>query len=170
MRKKYKNGKSSGGKKFLLAIGVIVLLVMLFFLSFWVTSMILKMNQNPVIPQGSDAVVSPTPKPTYEELETRVAEQQEEIEKLEKELAQYRLGGSPAPTATMAPAASAKPKASATPAPSAKPSAKPSVKPSVKPTVAPTTAPTVAPTTAPTVAPTVAPTKTPVQILPPGLQ
>lgn len=172
MRKKYKSGKTSGGKKFLLTIGVIVLLVLLFFLSFWITGMVLRANQNPGIPQGTTADVSPTPKPTYEELEKRVIEQEEKIEELEKELASYRSGSTPAPSATSAPSFStgAKPTTKPSATSSAKPVAKPSAAPTAKPTVAPVAKPTAAPTQAPAPEPTAAPTKTPVQILPPGLQ
>ena len=153
MGKQYKSGKSSGGKKILLTIGVLALLVLLFFLSFWITGIVLRANQGPLISQEATETGAPTPKPTYEELE--------------KELASYRLDGTPAPNKTTAPSfttgqnPTAKPKET--------PVAKPSVKPTAKPTAVPTAKPTVAPTPVPTAAPA-APTKTPVQILPPGLQ
>ncbi|MBQ4518585.1 MAG: hypothetical protein II997_08390 [Clostridia bacterium] len=167
MGKQYKSGKSSGGKKILLTIGVLALLVLLFFLSFWITGIVLRANQGPLISQEATETGAPTPKPTYEELEKTVIEQNERIEELEKELASYRLDGTPAPNKTTAPSfttgqnPTAKPKET--------PVAKPSVKPTAKPTAVPTAKPTVAPTPVPTAAPA-APTKTPVQILPPGLQ
>ena len=49
MRKRYSRKsapKNSGSKTALLTVGVIALLVVLFFLSFWVTSLILKVNQD----------------------------------------------------------------------------------------------------------------------------
>ena len=43
-KSKYGKKSMSGGKKFLLVLGVIVLLIALFFLSFWITSMSLRSN------------------------------------------------------------------------------------------------------------------------------
>jgi len=122
MRKQY---KSAIGRKFLLAAGVIALLILLFFLSFWITGMVLKSGQNPGLPQGGDAVVSPTPKPTYEQLEKTVIEQNKRIQELEQELANYRPG-TPRPSATPVPITTVPPRASQTPAPSATSSARPS--------------------------------------------
>ena len=145
--------KTAKGKRALLAFGIILLLVVLFFLSFFVTSLVLKANQEPLLPAAS---AEPTPKPTYEELEQMVIEKNKEIEELERQLETYRSasGGNQAAS----PSKTSKPSQTAT----AQPSAKPSAAPSVKPTQAATAVPTVAPTAAPTQAPqTAVPTEQP---------
>ncbi len=161
MRKNYSRKsvqKRSGSKTALLTVGVIALLVVLFFLSFWVTSLILKANHEPVLPQHGVADASPTPKPTYEELEKMVIEKDKEIKTLEEELARYRGNSfqTEEPRATSQPLVTQAP----TEAPAVATKA-PTQAPTVAPTKAPTPAPTKAPTPAPTVEPTVAPTKAP---------
>lgn len=155
--KKHSSAGKNGGRRAILAVGVIAALVLLFFLSFWITSMVLKVNQQPVLPQQEGVVASPTPKPTYEELEKMVIEKEAEVKKLEKELAQYRKSGS---SATAKPAATNTPKATQAP--------------TAAPTKAPTPAPTPAPTAAPiqTAAPksTPAPTQTPVTPVSPAAE
>lgn len=147
MRKQYRPkpaAKMSGGKKALLTVGTIVLLIVLFFLSFWITSLVLKANQEPLLPQQGG--VSATPKPTYEELEKMVIEKEEKIKALEAELDRSRRGSVSSLTGTE---------------PSA--SQKPTAKPTQAPTEAPTQVPTIAPTPAPTQTPTKAPEPTPTQ-------
>ncbi len=135
----------SGGKRALLTVGIIVLLIVLFFLSFWITSLVLKANQQPLLPQQGGVAATATPKPTYEELEKMVIEKEEKIKALEAELDRYR-GGAASSSTGKAPAVT---------------SQKPTAKPTQAPTKAPTQAPTIAPTKAPTPAPTQAPTKAP---------
>lgn len=80
MRKGYQSGASRRINKraILLTIGAVLLLVLLFFASFWITSAILKHGQNIPIPQQSD-VTSPEESPSKvpEKIEP---EKDEEIE------------------------------------------------------------------------------------------
>lgn len=134
--------RMSGGKKALLTVLIIVLLVILFMASFWITSMVLKANQQPNLPDVPGA--SPTPKPTYEQLEKMVIEKDEEIKKLQEELERYRKnGGSTSGSSTGSSKSSATSSSRATKAPSA------TKKATAQPTKAPTPAPTQAPTKAP---------------------
>ncbi|MBR6729712.1 MAG: hypothetical protein IKL80_06085 [Clostridia bacterium] len=145
--------KPAKGKKALLALGIVLLLVVLFFLSFFVTSLVLKANQEPLLPVAS---AEPTPKPSYEELEQMVIEKNKEIEELERQLETYR--GASGSSQSSSAAKTSQPVQTAT----AQPTAKPSVAPSAKPTQAATVAPTIAPTKAPTQAPqTAVPTESP---------
>ncbi len=157
MRRQYKQragAKSRKNNKAAKALGVVILLVALFFISFWVTSLVLQLNQRPNIPQQEN-LAEPTPKPTYEQLEKLVAEKEEKIKSLEAELEQYRSGsaiGEPLSSSTQKPTE----KPTQTPAPTKTPT--------TAPTKTPTTAPTKTPTAAPTVAPTAAPTQTPAPV------
>lgn len=154
MSKQYKrksSQKSSGGKKALMTIGIIALLVILFMLSFWITSFVLKVNQQPTLPDAA----SPTPKPTYEQLEQMVIEKEEEIQKLQDELDRYRRNGSSSSSSSFSSSSSkstTSSKSTAQPAATAKATAAPTAQPTKAPTPAPTQAPTVAP--AQTAAPT----------------
>ncbi len=161
MRKHYnKRNAYSSKQKPLLVVGVLALLIILFFLSFWITGLILKVNQNPEIPEQVGVEATATPKPTYEELEKMVIEQQETIEMLEEELAQYRTGEETVATA--------KPTEKPNKTEAAK-TAEPTKVPKANPTVVPTKAPTAAPAAAPTAEPTIAPTKKPgITIVAPG--
>lgn len=177
MKKRSRNrvARKSGKKTMLFSVGVIVLLVVLFFLSFWITGLVLKAGQGISVP-GQPGIESakPTPKPTYEELEKLLEEKNEEIERLTRELEQYRDGdGSDKPLSTTSstpkPAEKTdEPKKTATPAPTKKPSASPTVKPSAGPSVQPTAKPTAKPTATPTPVPTAKPSKAPVVIGPPN--
>ncbi|MBR2499749.1 MAG: hypothetical protein IKB60_01575 [Clostridia bacterium] len=129
--------KNTWAKKFLTALVIAVVLVALFLISFTVTSMILKSNQAPEIAETEEA--SPTPKPTYEELEKMVIEKDERIKELESLLG---MGAVPElePQTPIAP--------NSAPEPTAAPAPKPTK------TSAPTLpAPTIAPLPNPTVAP-----------------
>ncbi|MBE7048064.1 MAG: hypothetical protein E7393_01630 [Ruminococcaceae bacterium] len=140
MRKQYKQrrAKSSGNPKALLVVGVLLLLVVLFFLSFWITGMVLKANQQPYLPEQGGVAATATPKPSYEDLEKMIIEKENKIKSLQAELDEYRRG---ALASSSVPAITA------------------------KPTVEPTTIPTVAPTVAPVATPqsTPAVTQTPAQ-------
>ncbi len=163
-------------KRALFVVGVVAALVALFFLSFWVTSLVLKSGQNNLIPQQPGIEdPSPTPKPSYKDLEKMVIEKDEEIRELKKELAELRGEEVEDESPTAKPTASPKPsespsetteapRASKTPSPSK--TASPTKAPTQKPE--PTKAPTQAPTKAPTPAPTQAPTAPPITILPPA--
>lgn len=130
--------KKSNGKKVLTVLLIIAGLIALFLVSFGITSMILDANKVPNVHEGGvvdDA--SPTPKPTYEELEEIVKEQQKKIEELESQL---EKGKAPA---TKAPAPATKAPASAEKAPALAPATKapaPATK-APEPTKAPEEAP-----------------------------
>lgn len=146
MRKQYTQHaaqkRMSGGKKALLTVLIIVLSVILFKASFWISSMVLKANQQPNLPDVPGA--SPTPKPTYEQLEKMVIEKDEEIKKLQEELELYKKnGGSTSGSSTGSSKSSTTSSSRATKAPSA------TKKATAQPTKAPTPAPTQAPTKAP---------------------
>ena len=158
----------SGGKKVLLTLGVIALLVLLFFLSYWITTVSLRAGRDdspaPVQPTTTG---SPAPAVNYEalsktELIELLKERDERIRELESgtSSAIVDVVGTPAPTKT--------PIESATPAPTKAPTATP--KPTEKATATPkptaTAKPTQAPTPVPTPTPTPAPTKTPTSIRP----
>ena len=148
----YGKNPMSGGKKFLLALGIIVLLVALFFLSFWITSMTLRANQEPDIAVSSGAPAA-TSSPTVDlkklskkELIALAEEQEKKIAELEEELQKGSIH-------TQEPIASAKPSVSTNRPATEKPAVK-------------TTAPTKAPTPKPavkTAEPTVAPTPKPAE-------
>ena len=146
MRKKTtskRSPKSSFKRALLLTVVALASLVVLFFLSFWITSLSLKASQGTLFSKQSDIVApSKTTKPTYEQLEQMVADKDREIKRLEEELARYH-GDSPA--------------VSETPAPAATPSSKPTKTPAPTKTPEPTKTPT--PSNSPS--PSVAPTKTP---------
>lgn len=174
MRKTYSRrpANKSGKKTMLAVVGIIALLVVLFFMSFWITGLLLQGGRDVSLPQ-QPAVESakPTPKPTYEQLEKQLAEKEAEIERLTRELESYQsAGGTEKPlstaSATSKPAES--PKATQTAAPTKKPAATQTAKPSAKPTQKPAAEPTAKPTATPTPVPTVAPTKPPVVIGPPN--
>lgn len=168
MRKSYRKGsasKTAGSKKALFAAGVILLLVVLFFLSFWITGLVLKANQEPLLPGGVSAP-APTEKPTYEELEEMVIEKDKEIQRLEEELDRYRDkddsgtgSNSDRPLSSTQKPSSAPTKS---PASTKSPAATQASAKTAKPTI--TAAPTQAPTKAPTQAPTEQPAKTPAPI------
>lgn len=174
----------SGGKKVLLTLGVIALLVLLFFLSYWITTVSLRAGRDdspaPVQPTTTP---SPAPAVNYEalsktELIELLKERDERIRELEggTTSAIVDIVSTPAPTkapiesATPTPTKtpSPTPKASATPAPTKAPTATP--KPTEKATATPkptaTAKPTQAPTPVHTPTPTPAPTKTPTSIRP----
>lgn len=142
----------SGGKKFLLVLGIIVLLIALFFLSFWITSMTLRVNQEPDIAVSSGvpaATSSPTvdfSKLSKKELIALAEEQEKKIAELEEELQKGSIH-------TQEPIASVKPSVS-----TSRPATE---KPAVK-TAAPTKAPTPKPAVK-TAEPTVAPTPKPAE-------
>lgn len=152
MRRQYKQragAKNRKNNKTARALGVVILLIALFFISFWVTSLVLQFNQRPNIPKQEN-LAETTTKPTYEQLEKLVMEKDEKIKNLEAELERYRNGSS-----------IDQPLSSATQQPAEKPAETPA---STKtPTSAPATAPTQTPaeTPASTQAPTEAPTETP---------
>ena len=144
------------GKKALLIIGIIVLLVLLFFLSFWITSMTLKSNQDPNVAVTSGEPAVKTPKPSYKDLEQMVIEKDQKIAQLESELESYKkqtpIPSTSTPKSNSSSGSSGSSGSSTkkttapvqTKAPTAKPTAKPTVQPTVKPT-APPAAPTQAP-------------------------
>ena len=57
-----KSSKKNKKNKAITGVVVVLVLVVLFFASFWVTSLILKANQNPLIPQSSASSGKPTEK------------------------------------------------------------------------------------------------------------
>ena len=122
-----KSGRSNG-KTALIAVGVIALLVFLFFASFWITSFVLKAGQEPNIPSVED-IENPTPteKPTWEQLEKMVIEKDKEINSLKEELELYRSGGNrtPVPAITGAPGKTSRPSPSPVAGKSAEPTKKP---------------------------------------------
>lgn len=156
--KKSAYGKKKQNKKILVLLGCVALLAVMFFLSFWITSLVLKSNQEPVLDES--VVVSPTPKPTYEELEKMVIEKEEEIKELKEQLGRYRDGDDVTTDIT---------KSKATPQPEKTPLVIATVPPAKTPvptkasvaTATPTVAPTVAPTAEPTAVPTETPTEAP---------
>ena len=137
-KNKMRYRKNTWVKKFLTALVIAVVLVALFLISFTVTSMILKSNQAPDI-TGAVEEASPTPKPTYEELEKIAIERGERIKELESLLG---MGAVPEleSQSTIAPQP-----AKATLAPTVAPA------PTAAPTIAPV--PTIAPLPNPTAAP-----------------
>ncbi|MBQ3554578.1 MAG: hypothetical protein IJA08_07835 [Clostridia bacterium] len=174
----------SGGKKALLTLGVIALLVLLFFLSYWITTVSLRAGRDDSpAPVQPTATGSPAPAVNYEalskaELIELLKERDERIRELEggTTSAIVDIAGTPAPTqkpiesATPKPTekATATPKPTVTPKPTEKATATP--KPTEKATATPkptaTAKPTQAPTAVPTPTPTPAPTKTPTSIRP----
>lgn len=178
-KSKYGKKPMSGGKKFLLALGVIVLLIALFFLSFWITTMSLRSNQDPdVVTEtgvpAASAEATATPKVDLKKLSKKelivlVEQKDRKIKELEEELDKGSVS-TQAPISAVKPSATAKPsetaKATATPKPAVKttaPTAAPTQKPAAK-TAAPTVAPTQKPTT-PTQAPA---TKAPIKPVAPA--
>lgn len=176
MTKKYAKKPMGRGKKFLLGLGIVLLLIALFFLSFFVTTLSLRANREPVIPEASGVpAASATPSVDYSKLSKKelielVKEKDEQIAELEKELSTGAVS-TQAPIATSQPQASS----SATNTPSPTAAAKATVKPAAKtatPTVAPTKAPTQKPVSTPAATqkpaePTPAPaTKAPATIKP----
>ncbi len=122
--------KNTWVKKFLTALVIAVVLVALFLVSFTVTSMILKSNQAPDVPEIEEiAGASPTPKPTYEELERMVIEKDARIKELERQLGigsgdlgdvivpQQTIAPKPAQKPTQAPAPEVQPEPEVQPAP-----------------------------------------------------
>ncbi len=159
----------SGGKKVLLTLCVIALLVALFFLSYWITTISLRAGRDDgAAPVQPSATPSASPTVNYEalskaELIELLKERDERIRELESgNPASAITDIVPSQTPTPVPTPTAKP--SATPAPTA--TAKPSAKPTATPTAKPTAKPTVKPTPLPTPEPTPAPTKTPTSIRP----
>ncbi len=169
-KSKYGKKSMSGGKKFLLVLGVIVLLIALFFLSFWITSMSLRSNQEPDVATASgvpaaSASASATPavdlkKLSKKELIVLVEEKDRKIKELEEEIAKGSIS-TQAPIATSKPSSStSKPVATQKPA---APTKAPTQKPEVK-TAAPTKEPTPKPAE-PTQAPA---TKAPIKPVAPA--
>jgi len=149
-----RSSKSSFKRAMLLTVIALASLIVLFFLSFWITSLSLKTSQG-TLPSAKNGVASPSAaaKPTYEQLEQMLAEKDREIQRLKEEL--VRLGGeTPAPSASPAPSA----EPTKTPAPTKSPSSSSSAAPTKTP--APTA--TVSPTKTPE------PTKTPLPVTPPN--
>lgn len=106
----YGNKKRSGGKRFLLVLLVAVALVALFLISFWVTSTVLKSNQEPNLSENSGIYASATPKPSYEELEDMVERKDKRIEELESELEKLKKAApTKTPASTKAPVATQAP-------------------------------------------------------------
>lgn len=105
---KYGKKTMSKGKKALLILGVIVLLIGLFFLSFWITTLSLRSNQDPgIAPASGSPAASATPAVDYNKLSKKelialVEEKDEKIRQLEESLASGQ-------TNTQAPIASARP-------------------------------------------------------------
>lgn len=173
-KSKYGKKSMSGGKKFLLVLGVIVLLIALFFLSFWITSMSLRSNQEPDVATASgvpaaSASASATPavdlkKLSKKELIVLVEEKDRKIKELEEEIAKGSIS-TQAPITTSKPASStSKPAATQKPAANtAAPTKAPTQKPEVK-TAAPTKEPTPKPAE-PTQAPA---TKAPIKPVAPA--
>lgn len=168
MAKKTRRGLT-GAKKFLLGIGIVFLLIALFFLSFWITTLSLRVNREPSVSTPDNAVVATsTPDVDYKKLSKKeliklLEEKDEQIKELSEELGLGETitqapipSETPAPTETPEPSASASPTATATPKPTATPT--PAAK-TPTPTKAPAT-PTPKPTPAPT--PTPKPSKAPI--------
>ena len=90
---KYGKKTMSKGKKALLILGVIVLLIGLFFLSFWITTLSLRSNQDPgIAPASGSPAASATPAVDYNKLSKKelialVEEKDEKIRQLEESLA-----------------------------------------------------------------------------------
>ena len=86
----YRKKPRRRGKGFLVALGIIVLLLVLFFLSFWLTSMALRRNQEPELPAASGTpAASAAPKVDYKKLSKKelialLEERDEQIRKLEE--------------------------------------------------------------------------------------
>lgn len=138
-KSKYGKKPMSGGKKFLFVLGVIVLLVALFFLSFWVTSMSLRFNQEPDnsvssgLPVATNTPTVDLRKLSKKELIALVEEKDEKIKELEDELEKGSISTqAPIVTtkpsqATIQPATTSKPSVN-TSAPTKVPTPKPVVK------------------------------------------
>ena len=152
MSNKRTSPKKNKKNKALTGVFIVVALVVLFLGSFWITSLVLKANQNPILPQTSGSSSGkPTEKLTYEQMEKLLAEKEKEIAKLEEELEWYRKNDQGKEPANIGGAA--------TQTPSAKPSEQPKTE--NEPTKAPEKTKTPSPTVAPSQAPTQAPTPTP---------
>lgn len=123
------NKRRSSAKTFFCGLLIAAALVALFLVSFFVTKLVLDVNQNPgSYNDGNHTEASATPKPSYEELEKMVIEKDKKIEDLEDELRRYKgnaVQATIAPTqqsttATKAPEPTKTP-ATATPAPTKAP-------------------------------------------------
>lgn len=178
MAKKTRRG-SGGTNKFLLGIGIVFLLIALFFLSFWITTFSLRIGNKSSGTETENAVVATaTPEVNYKKLSKKeliklLEEKDEEINELKEALG---IGDAvtqepipsetpvttptPESSATPSPAATSTPKPTATPAPTSKPKATPA--PTPKPTATPAPTPKPTPTPAPTPAPTPKPSKAPI--------
>ena len=167
MRKGYKKGflQRINKRTIVFTMGAIALLILLFFASFWVTTMVLRKDWVVPIPQQSDFV---TPSSSAEPDEPDY-DHEDNTNKISDAgwgempaATQKPADESPAPEASTAPAASSAPQASAKPAmPSTAPSADAPVVPSAKP------AETQKPVEKPS--PTVAPSKPPIEIISPNV-
>ncbi len=150
-----KSSKKNKKNKAITGVVVVLVLVVLFFASFWVTSLILKANRNPLIPHSSASSGKPTEKLTYEQMEKLLAEKEVEIEKLKKELEWYRKndkGKEPASIGNVA-----------TKAPSAEPSDKPEETKAPEKSPEKTETPTQSPTETPAPTPSAEPIQVPIQ-------
>lgn len=141
MAKRPKKRKSAA-RKFFSGLLVALALVALFLISFFVTKLVLNINQNPGSYKGAEyEEATATPKPTYEELEKIVKEKDKEIEKLKDELTRYK-GNAVQPTiAPSATQSTSKPKATSAPAEKPKATSAPAAAPATKAPAPATTAP-----------------------------
>ena len=137
------NKRKSAARKFLSGLIVAIALVALFLISFFVTKLVLNINQNPTgYDESKYEEATATPKPTYEELEKIVKEKDKEIKRLEDELTRYK-GNAVQPT--IAPSASqSSSNSKATSAPVEKPKATTAPAPATKAPAPATAAPSVA--------------------------
>lgn len=127
---RYSNKKRSKNK-FLKGVLVVGILVALFFISFWITSLVLDANQKSKT-DTEELQESATPKPTYEELEEIIEEKDKKIEELEEELEKYKsqdnnntVSETQTPSPTPTPATTQTPTSTQTPKPSQTPAPKP---------------------------------------------